>query len=467
LSREDSEALFHKIVGLTTGGGDTSVTIRLSYSDHLRWARNHPTTTGFVRNFRVIIQRIIGDVRLQSETSKIDDASLKEVIEKMEQRLQHRPTGNTEEDPVILPSAQKYATPALETSPLWSNTTFNVTDQMISDAAQAGVSPVKTAKMFAAGFAETRGETWAIFNTRGLAAYAVGTLGRYSETVRNPDGTGSGWAGLTHTDWTKLDVARLSARALQKCVASVNPVAIEPGRYTTILEPAATGAFMILAIKALNRKEAEQNAGPYAKRIGERVFDQRITISTDPADPDCPYIPFDGEGFPYRPVKWIENGVLKELAYDSVYARKKLGTDVPLPNPGAFRMTGGDTSIEEMIATTERGLLVTRFGVVYREDYDSLLISTVTQDGLWLIEKGKIKAPVKNMRVLESPIIACNTVLQLGKPERISGMASVGSSGFLGEDLDNKPSEAFGSVPVVVPPMKLQDFNFVSMSDAV
>jgi predicted Zn-dependent protease len=153
--------------------------------------------------------------------------------------------------------------------------------------------------------------------------------------------------------------------------------------------------------------------------------------------------------------------VLKELPYDSVYALKNLGTDVPLSNPDAFRMTGGETSIEEMVASTERGLLVTRFGTVQIEDWDTLQLSTVTRDGLWLIEKGKIKSPVKNMRVIESPLIVCNTVLQLGKPERIFGGM------WKDKDLDDLPSSAFGTIPVVVPAMKLQDFNFVSLSDAV
>jgi predicted Zn-dependent protease len=415
------------------------------------------------------------DVRVLAETSKLDDASLKQLIEKADKRLQQlleesdqhlkqMPAGQVQ-DIIVLPSAQKYATPSL-----WSDTTFNVTAQILSDAVHAGVNSVRTAKMFAAGFAETRAVTWAIFNTRGLAAYAVGTAWRYSESVRNPEGTGSGWAGTTNTDWTKLDVPHLSERALQKCVASVNPVAVEPGRYTVILEPEAAGKFIKFAVASMDLQQAEGGGSAYSgkvqgkTKIGERIFDQRLTISTDPADPECSYIPFDGEGYPYQPVTWVEKGVLKELPYDSAYAIKNFGTDIPLSNPDAFRISGGDTSIEEMITTTERGLLVTRFGLGTRVDRESLLISTVTRDGLWLIEKGKIKCPVKNMRVLESPLIVCNTVLQLGKPERILGGTWIERGGT---DLDSLTSEAFGSPPIIAPSMKLQDFNFVGMSDAI
>jgi predicted Zn-dependent protease len=411
----------------------------------------------------VIIKRVIGSVFIETETNRIDDASLKQVIEKAEQRLKAM---STEGDPIVLPSLQKYVTP-----PLWSDTTFNLTGQMLTDPVHAGVDLARTAKMFAAGFAETRVVTWAIFNTRGLAAYTTGTVGRYSESVRNPEGTGSGWAGLTQTDWSKLDVSRLSARALKKCVASINPVAVEPGRYTTILEPEAVCKIMLFAVAALNREAAENSPNhPYSggargrTKIGERIFDSRLTISTDPMDSDCPYIPFDADGYPYRPVKWFENGVLKEMAYDSAYALRKFGTDVPLPNPDSFRMTGGDTSIEEMIATTERGLLVTRFGLMEGEDNKSLLLSAVTRDGFWLIEKGKIKSPIKNMRILESPLIVCNTVLQLGKPERVYSGVWKDADGM---ETDDMTGEAFGAFSIVVPPMKLQDFNFVSISDAV
>jgi predicted Zn-dependent protease len=332
------------------------------------------------------------------------------------------------------------------------------------------VDPARDAKLFAAGYLETRAISWAILNTKGTSAYAAGTSVHYSQTVRNPEGMGSGWAGVMHTDWSKVDVPRLAARALRKCVASINPRAIEPGRYTVILEPNATARMMIFAVSAMDRLGAERGENVYAgavrgtTRIGERVFDEKITISTDPTDPNCLYIPFDGDGYPYRPVTWVEKGVLKELAYDSAYAQSKLGTDVPLLNSCSFRISGGDTSIEEMIATTERGVLVSHFDHIESEDPQSVQLSTVTRDGVWLIERGKITFPVKNMRVIESPMFIGANVLQLGKSERVLSSAWTSNSWL---DLDNYTTEALGNIPIVAPPMKVRDFNFVSLADAV
>lgn len=217
-------------------------------------------------------------------------------------------------------------------------------------------------------------------------AHCMGTVAQYSETARQPTKFGVGWAGVSQIDWTKLDVAALSARAVNKCVTSNNPRAVEPGRYTTILEPQAAGQFMAFAVDAMDRDTADRQ-GPYHDRttktkIGQRIFDERITIRSDPADPDCPYIPFTGRGEPYTPVTWVENGVLQNLAYGKKYAMRNLQSTKSLPNPLAFRMSGGETSLDEMIATTERGLLVTRFHDVDGVGDDSLLLSTVTGDGL-------------------------------------------------------------------------------------
>jgi predicted Zn-dependent protease len=304
-------------------------------------------------------------------------------------------------------------------------------------------------------------------NTKGLAAYAAGTMAQYSETVRNREGTGSGWAGMTHTDWSKIDVAALSARAMQKCVASANPRAIEPGRYTAILEPQVVGRFFFHMVHLLDRRQSERGATPFmgktpgTTRIGERILDPRITISTDPMDIDGSYIPFDADGYPYRPVTWVEHGVLKELAYDIYYARSTLKTNTSLPNPLAYRMSGGDTTIEEMIATTTRGVLVSNTDIAYEVYARSNLISTVTRDGLWLIEHGKITHPVKNMEVIESPLFIGNRVEQLGKPERIFGTYNHGDT------TGTHPPMAFGNVSIVVPPLKVRDFNFSALTGAV
>jgi predicted Zn-dependent protease len=163
-------------------------------------------------------------------------------------------------------------------------------------------------------------------------------------------------------------------------------------------------------------------------------------------DPDLGFVPFGIGGFEvYNPVVWFERGVLKELAYDRRYAIRELGLNRGLLTNGAFRMTGGTISIDEMIQTTSRGLLVTRFSGVEVIDGKSVLCTGYTRDGLWLVENGKISKAVKNFRFTESPLFVFNQVEQLGVPQRVLHPAA----------------------PVVVPPAKVRDFSFTALSDSV
>jgi predicted Zn-dependent protease len=268
--------------------------------------------------------------------------------------------------------------------------------------------------------------------------------------VRNPQGTGSGWAGVDWNDWSRIDTQRLSDIALDKCVRSANPVAVEPGRYTAILEPQAVCDLMHFVMHNIDRVLAESGTGPFAaghgqSKIGQKVMDSRITISADPMDPDLGCPPFSSSGHVYHPVTWVKDGILKELAYYRPYGIRNLGKNSGLPNSGAFRISGGTTTVDEMIATTKRGVLVTRFSDLHLIDINSLLLEGYTRDGLWLIENGKISKAVKNFRFAESPMFVLNNVEQLGAPQRVFHPGA----------------------PAIVPPIKARDFNFISLSEAI
>jgi predicted Zn-dependent protease len=243
-------------------------------------------------------------------------------------------------------------------------------------------------------------------------------------TVRDMGGTASGWAGLSHHDWTKIDVDALNERAIQKCVDSANPVAVEPGRYTAILEPEAVGQLMWFAIADTWRPPPEGGRPPYGKppegpsKIGQRMLDERISVISDPTDPDVAYTPFAWDGERYRKIVWFDKGILRTLWYNRGDEAKKYGDTEGLiqPWPLAFRMTGGDTSIEDMIKSTPRGILVTHFTELTETDGDTLSVTGNTRDGLWLIENGKITKPVENFRFNDSPLFTFNNVQQLGVP---------------------------------------------------
>jgi predicted Zn-dependent protease len=236
----------------------------------------------------------------------------------------------------------------------------------------------------------------------------------------------------------------------------VNPQAIEPGRYTVILEPQATADLMVGVIEALRRVPAENGNGPFAGRvigrskIGEQVLDRRMTLRADPMDPDGGFVPYERfSGAPYQAVAWIDRGILRELAYDRYYALTMLGYDKALPESGSYRLTAAPgvptIDVDEMIARTERGLLVTRFHGVEVVDSDSVLCTGYTRDGLWLIENGKITRPVKNFRFTESPLFVLNKLLDIGDAVRVF-----------------RPGKAW-----IAPAVRVEDFSFTSLADAV
>ncbi len=482
LSHEECQSLFKRIVGMTTGGGDTFVRIRSRWNEHIHWGRNRVTEAGTTLERSVSITRIQGSLWTEGSTSALDDASLKATLQDVEEQLhQASATGTMTATPALLgalfgDSGGEVEGPALLAQQqylqpkLWNDATYQLRIQACSDVARRSVDPVMQAKLLASGSLEVEAVTWSLFNTRGLDAHYAATGGLYRQTVYSDNG-GVGRAGLMHTDWTKIDPVALSAKALDDCVKSASPKAVEPGPYTVILKPAATQRFVAPAVDSMHVDMGAYLSQPDNKpKIGQQVFDTRVTITADPADPDCGYIPFDREGYALPPVTWVENGILKTLAYERGYARKNLGTDVPLRNPITCRMRGGDTSLEEMIRTTERGILVSEFDAVENFDGDfgtNLLLTGITTGATWLIERGKISCAITPMRFRESALFVFNKLLQIGPAEPTLGWRFVESHGD--DDLPNMPSRALygGRTPMVVPSIKVQDFNFVSLAGAV
>ena len=174
-------------------------------------------------------------------------------------------------------------------------------------------------------------------------------------------------------------------------------------------------------------------------KLGEKIVDERVHIYTDPLHPDVPSAPWNGGGEALKKMDIIKDGVAKNLFYSRYWAKEKGVASVPFPSNGI--MAGGDASLEDMIKDTKRGILVTRLWYIRSVDPQTLLYTGLTRDGTFFIEDGKIKYPIKNFRFNESPIVMLNNIEAMGKPVRISG--------------------------AMVPPMKIRDFTFSSLSDAV
>jgi predicted Zn-dependent protease len=466
-SRQESEAMWQRVRGLARGGGETRLHIIGDWSGELRWARNRVTLGSDRRKVIAMITRVLGGHTGEAYLNQLDDASLEAAVRYAE--LLAGLTG-TETRWDFVTGAPPFELP----KPLiWSDATYNLATEARAQITKATTDPAEAKEMLAAGYLEVQGHANASFADDGgsgrafghrRAAYVEYTTAQCSTTVRDKKGSGSGWAGLTSYDWGAIDYGALAERSLQKALASRDPVALEPGRYTVILEPQAVHDLMTFVIEGLEREGPERmDAGGVfhqgnddalqlgRSKLGLKVTDARITISHDPMDPQLGVIPWDGtpDETPYRAVTWIDKGVLTALADDRSYALRSRNANLPSPNSYSFRMTGGETSVEEMIKSTKRGLLVTRFSNTRVMDWGSLLATGVTRDGLWLVENGAITKAVKNLRFTESPMFVLNSLEQLGVPVPVFRITP-------------RPI-----TPAIAPPLKARDFSFTSTIDAI
>ncbi|HLE55606.1 MAG TPA: TldD/PmbA family protein, partial [Rhodothermia bacterium] len=323
-----------------------------------------------------------------------------------------------------------------------------------ADLIKAGLTalePARQAKdLNVAGYLVVNQASSALGNTKGLFAYHRATNANYTVTARTADGTGSGWAGAEHPDWKQLNVGEVSARAIEKAKLSRNPVAIEPGRYTVILEPQAVGDLVQLIGLYADARQSDEGRSPFTKpgggnKIGEKIMDARVSLIADPFDPMVLSQPWDGDGLPLGRQVFVDKGQLKELYYSRFWAKKQ--GKQPTGAPTSFIMTGGTESVDDMIKSTQRGVLVTRLWYLREVDPRTILYTGLTRDGTFLIENGKISKAVKNFRFNDSPLFMLNNLEAIGRPVRLAG------------------TEAGGAV--VVPPIKVKDFTFTSLSDAV
>jgi predicted Zn-dependent protease len=449
LTADVCRTLFDRIVQMGTGGGHTFVTIISAWSGSARWMRNRLHTAADICTTDVLITRNIRGASGVAQTGCMTDAAVRQAVRDAEASLQvSRETAEQIQDP----SEQE---PTLQPV-LWSEKTYDFGAEQRTQVAESMMRGADAAGLMTTGDLTMLATGTATMSTEGLFRYYPQTDVECSMTVRHPKGKGSGWAGVNHHDIGRIDPSAIATRALAKARMSANPVAMEPGRYPVILEPQATAdLFAPLIEMAMDRVTAELPRGPFGRsagrsRITERVFDERLMLHADPMDVDGAFLPYDQfTGTPYRPVRWIDHGVLKELAYHKRYALSALGLNRALPNPRSYRLGPAPgvrtATVDEMIEVTERGILVTRFFNVELLDFESMLCTGVTRDGVWLIEHGKIVKPIKNLRFVESPMFVLNKIDDVGCAERVFA-----------------PSFAR-----LAPAAKVHDFAFTSLTDAI
>lgn len=442
MTREQAQALVERVVKMSKADS-IQVNIGGGYNANIRFADNRISTAGGVATANVNVQSSFGPKHAVVTTNDFTDEGLERAVRQSEALAKLAP-----DDPESMPplGPQQY-----ENVKSYFDSTANLGPDGRAEAARAAIDPCKAAgDLKAAGFLITGIGAGAVGNNKGLFAYQSGTSANYTLTVRTADGTGSGWVGADHPDWSQIDVKALAHQAIEKARLSRNPVAVEPGRYTVILEPQAVGDLVQLLAFALDARSADEGRSPFSKqgggtKIGEKIVDERVTLFSDPGDPQLLSNTFDGQGLPAHRVAWIENGVLKRLTYSRFWAQKQ--KQQPDAGTNAVKFSGGTQSTEDLIRSTPRGILVTRLWYLRPVDPRTVLYTGLTRDGTFLIENGKVSKSVKNLRFNESPLFMLNNLEALGRAVRVAG------------------TEAGGDV--VMPSLKVKDFNFTSLSDAV
>lgn len=442
LSRDEAKALLTKVLSYSKA---EACEVNLGGSDggNIRYARNAASTSGGVSQSSLVVQSSFGKKVGVATINEFDDASLEKVVRRAEELAQLAP-----ENPEFMPNLgpQQYDEPSKQ----YEESTAAIDPKFRADAVATSLQIAKENKLIAAGFLENSTGYSAMMNSAGLFAYNTSTNVNFNVTLRTEDGKGSGYAIKGYNDVKKLDVAAATRVAAQKSTGSSTAKALEPGKYTVILEPAAGAVLLENLIFSMDARSADEGRSFLTKagggtKLGEKMMDERVTIYSDPHNPELPTSVWNGDGRPQKRINWVNKGVIENMYYSRYWAQKQ--NKPAIPGPDSFIMEGGDASLEDLIKGTDKGILVTKLWYIRPVDPQTLLYTGLTRDGTFYIENGQIKFPVKNFRFNESPIIMLNNLDALGKTERTVSTESNNA--------------------VLVPPMRIRDFTFSSLSDAV
>jgi len=444
LSEKEARSLCDK--GLSyTKADDAQITVSSEDYSHLRFAANSFTTNGKREQVSVSVTVWIDKKRGSAEASSLDDASLKAAISQAEELARLAPV-DKEYMPTL--SAQQYR-PSAEyvdaTVKLDPSARARAVDEIIRICEKQGV--------IGAGFHHNSGSASAFATKHGNFNFRRRSLASLSVTARTPDGQSSGYFLRNHFDISKLDTKRIGQSAIQKALTSTKPRLLEPGVYPVILEAQAAGDLIRFGFDARSADEGRSAfSAPGGKsRLGEKIFDERINVYSDPWHPELPSSPVASEGIPAEKVYFIRNGVLEKLEYSRYWAKEKGKAPTPGPTNYISESSALPASTEEMIQSMKRGLLVSRFWYIRLVDPRTALFTGLTRDGVWLIEDGKIQHAVRNFRFNQSllELLAPGNVDLVGNSERVSN------------------SESQGQTAALVPSIKVKAFHFTSLSDAV
>jgi predicted Zn-dependent protease len=440
-SEQESKAILDKAIKASKAD-QCSATLNGSIGGNIRYALNSVSTSGQVSDCDLAIEVAFGKRIGTATINSFDDASIEAVVRRAEELAKLAP-----ENPEFMPAIEKQTYKASST---FDQKTAAITPDYRASVAAACIEPCRKDKLVAAGFFTDNQSFSAIANSKGNFGYQKTTGMDFTCTVRTDDGHGSGWVARNLGDVSRFDAKTDIQTAIKKAKGSAQAKALEPGKYTVIMEPAASAGLISFMMFGFDARRADEGRSFLSKKgggnkLGEKLFDERVTMYADPWDEQSAVLPWDNDGLARERTPIVTAGKVEFLQYSRYWAQKQGKKAVG--QPGNLIMVGGDKSTMDLVKGTKKGVLVTRTWYIRLVDPQTVLLTGLTRDGTFYIEDGEIKYPIKNFRFNESPAIMLNNIEEIGKPVRVAD--------------DESP------FVMMIPPLKVRDFTFTSLSDAV
>jgi predicted Zn-dependent protease len=467
LTKDHASDIFDRIRKLSTAD-EVEVLFTSGRFALTRFANNTIHQNVAEENSVLSVRTAFGQRTARASTNKFDDDSLRQVVRASESlaKVQH-----PDSDLLPMPDANQASAPAGEgaraTPSRYFEQTAAITPEQRAEAVKQIVGVAERHKLTAAGTFSTAESCEGTFNSRGLSDWHTQTQAEISVTMLAADS--SGWQKANSPDVANLDPLALAETAAKKAIDSAHPREIPAGKYTVIFEPAAVLDVVGFMFWDYSGMAILDQRSFLTGRMGTKLFGDNITIWDDVGHPLQSGPPFDGEGVRRQRVALVEEGVVKRVVFargtaermkrseyrDKVGPIEATGHGFPLPNeigemPLNIVFAGPNDSppyqpqtLEQMIASTERGVLVTRLWYIREVDPYEKMLTGMTRDGTFLVENGRVRGGVRNFRFNESLIHMLSNVEAMSVPVRSCG------------------EESFD---MVVPAMKVRDFNFTEVT---
>ncbi len=447
LTALELDILSKKVVGFSKAEW-CEVNIDSSHSANLRYAANMVTTSGSSVDTTVHITSANGKKSGSVSTNDLSDDGLNRAVKRSEEIAGLAP--DNEELMPPLSEKPKYLRSA-QFDEASADTAYAASER--AKVADKAIKEAKAREFVTAGFLETIVSRFALRNSKGLFVNDQKTRTTFSTTMRNEDGSSSGWNKRASQAIARLDADRAIGHAADKCAAWASPKEMDPGVYKTILEPSAAADLIQQFLWSLGAREAEEGRSAFSRAnggtaMGEQLLNEKVNLSSNPNHPLVSAGIYDQSGLATEQIDWVKDGKIMNFERNRYWAQKSGKKAVP--GPSNMIMEGGAQLPEDFMATAKpEGLLITSFWYIRDVDNQSLLKTGLTRDGLFWVENGEIKHGVVNFRWNESPIAVLKNVTDMSKA------------------VVTAPRDGWDGIPMLIPMLVVSGFNYSSLSDAV